>query len=51
MSEFFPTWYEAWKNAKGDYEEYESPVVKEEKHEEVQTGKRNKRSKKVSDTE
>lgn len=50
MSKWYPSWYEAWKDAKGGYEEYESPVAsKKDEHEEVQTGKRNKRTKKVSD--
>lgn len=52
MPKWYPTWLEAWKDARGSYEEYESPVAKsEEKHEKVQTGKRNKRAKKVPDPE
>lgn len=49
MSKFYPTWYEAWKDARRQYPEYESPVVREEqKDEKVQTGKRNTKSKKAS---
>lgn len=44
-------WKGAWKYARGEYETYEDPIVAEDKHEEIQTGKRNKRTKKVSDPE
>lgn len=54
MSKFYPTWLEAWKDVTHQYEEYDPPIAKEEKKEEsdgkkVQTGKRSKRTAKVSD--
>lgn len=54
MSKFYPTWLEAWKDVTHQYEEYDPPIAKEEKEEKsdgkkVQTGKRSKRTAKVSD--
>lgn len=50
MEKVYPTWYEAWKDVTHKYEEYDPPVAKEkEKDEKVSTGKRSKRSSKVSD--
>lgn len=49
-TKYYPTWKEAWKDARREYPEYESPVAKE-KHEKVSAGKRNTKPKKNADSQ